>query len=473
LQYRCSTGILNNTMAWTQRTIDSLKPKVKSYKNQENNLIVKVQPTGHITFYAYIKRQSRFLGNHPELTLRQARMKKEELFHDMYMGKIEPTKETFKDFVNSQDFQDWSSGERKTHDARMASMKATILPILGHVKLAQLDKTDIQRYKNKRLKSVKKTTINRELNDIQAVLTQAKEMNRIHQPIKAKKYSEDRGTERRILEDSEVRALRDSAHSIEGLSKYRAKQKKHIGLVVDIALWCGLRKGEILALTWGNIINKGHYLKEMDKEFSVDRIIEDKDNIYVSEDLADDVMEAGLTDYAFEIKGSNTKTGQSRWVPIAAQLFKELILYYTTYVAGQESMNTILETIQEFNKATRKEMSDKDFKNPFELQDISFDKLFFQEKHKKERLFPFSKVDNSFNTARNNAGLDKSITLHSLRHNFCSKALEAGMSLHTVKDLAGHASITTTEIYLHTNPRLKFMEYQRFNKAMEDITIGS
>ena len=109
-------------MAWTQRTIDSLKPKVKSYKNQENNLIVKVQPTGHITFYAYIKRQSRFLGNHPELTLRQARMKKEELFHDMYMGKIEPTKETFKDFVNSQDFQDWSSGERKTHDARMASI---------------------------------------------------------------------------------------------------------------------------------------------------------------------------------------------------------------------------------------------------------------------------------------------------------------------------------------------------------------
>ena len=49
-------------------------------------------------------------------------------------------------------------------------------------------------------------------------------------------------------------------------------------------------------------------------------------------------------------------------------------------------------------------------------------------------------------------------------------ALESGMSLHTVKDLAGHASITTTEIYLHTNPRLKFMEYQKFNDVMREVT---
>ena len=46
------------------------------------------------------------------------------------------------------------------------------------------------------------------------------------------------------------------------------------------------------------------------------------------------------------------------------------------------------------------------------------------------------------------------------------KALESGMSLHCVKDLAGHASITTTEIYLHPNNRLKFEQYQKFEKLM-------
>lgn len=447
MQYRCSTDILNNTMAWTQATIDNLKPKDESYKRQENNLVVKVQPTGHITYFAYIRRRYVLLGTHPELKLRQARMKKEELFHDMYMGKIEPTKETFKDFVYSEDFQDWSSGERKTHYARMTSMKSTILPILGHVKLAQLNKTDIQRYKNKRVKSVKETTINRELNDIGAVLTQAKEMERINKRVKIKKYKEDKGVERRILEDMEVRKLRDSAHSTEGLNKRQADQKKHIGLVIDIALWCGLRKGEILALTWGDIVNKGHYLKELDGQTAETREL-DK--------TASEVLEAGLSDYAFEIKGSNAKTGQSRFVPLSHELLMELMIYYSKYVVNKKDILETVSTIREFNK------------NPEELSDINLDKALFQS-NKDLRIFPFTKVDNAFNTARNKAGLGKDITLHSLRHNFCSRALEAGMSLHTVKDLAGHASITTTEIYLHTNSRLKFMEYKKFNDAMSKV----
>ena len=86
--------------------------------------------------------------------------------------------------------------------------------------------------------------------------------------------------------------------------------------------------------------------------------------------------------------------------------------------------------------------------------------------HRNRRIFPYNNVDNAFNTARDNAGLGRDITLHSLRHHFCSKALESGMSLHCVKDLAGHASITTTEIYLHPNHRLKFEQYQKFEKLM-------
>ena len=470
MQYRCSTDILNIIMAWTQATIDNLKSRAKSYKKQEDNLVVKIQPSGHISYFAYIRRRYEFLGTHPELTLRQAKMKKNSLYNDLYLGKIEETKMTFKDFVFSQDFQDWSEGERKTHKARMASMKATILPIIGHVKLAKLDKTDIQRYKNKRKKHVKETTINRELNDIQSVLSQAKEMELINQVIKVKKFKEDKGVERRILNDQEIRALRNSAYSMDGLNKRQQEQKKHIGLVIDIALWCGLRKGEILKLKWGDIANKGHYLEELDKEVELDSIRQDEDKFDVPVDLANQVLDAGLTDYAFEIRGSNVKTKQSRWVPISPQLFKSLLLYYIKYVADQESVDNMLSTISKFNQATRKEMTDKDFENPFQLSDITFDKFLFQEKHKDEEIFPYNNVDNSFNTARDKAGLDKSITLHSLRHNFCSRALEAGMSLHTVKDLAGHASIATTEIYLHTNPRLRFLEYQQFSDSMRIIT---
>jgi integrase len=43
-------------------------------------------------------------------------------------------------------------------------------------------------------------------------------------------------------------------------------------------------------------------------------------------------------------------------------------------------------------------------------------------------------------------------TLHWLRHTFCTGLVQAGVSLHEVKRLAGHSSITVTERYAHHAP---------------------
>ena len=60
----------------------------------------------------------------------------------------------------------------------------------------------------------------------------------------------------------------------------------------------------------------------------------------------------------------------------------------------------------------------------------------------------YSKI---FKQACTDAGIDRSIHFHSLRHSFASNLVQKGVSLYTIKELLGHSTITTTEIYSHLN----------------------
>ena len=58
-------------------------------------------------------------------------------------------------------------------------------------------------------------------------------------------------------------------------------------------------------------------------------------------------------------------------------------------------------------------------------------------------------VSRKFKQAVRKAKLDEGIHFHTLRHSFASNLVQKGVSLYVVKELLGHESITTTQIYSH------------------------
>jgi integrase/recombinase XerC len=54
-------------------------------------------------------------------------------------------------------------------------------------------------------------------------------------------------------------------------------------------------------------------------------------------------------------------------------------------------------------------------------------------------------------TYRQAAGISKRATPHSLRHTFASYKAKAGVPMPMLQDMLGHAKLSTTQIYTHTD----------------------
>jgi site-specific recombinase XerD len=69
-----------------------------------------------------------------------------------------------------------------------------------------------------------------------------------------------------------------------------------------------------------------------------------------------------------------------------------------------------------------------------------------------DRPISIAAVMKACRRARRAAGLEKHVTVHTLRHSFATHLLEAGTDLRTIQVLLGHHSPRTTALYTHVSP---------------------
>lgn len=91
-------------------------------------------------------------------------------------------------------------------------------------------------------------------------------------------------------------------------------------------------------------------------------------------------------------------------------------------------------------------------------------------------LFPFKggciKIDNlqrAFKGAVLKSGVNKPATVHSLRHAYACHLLEGGEDIRTIKELLGHSSVSTTDIYTHVTGKITTRLHENLEGMMSDL----
>jgi integrase/recombinase XerD len=78
-------------------------------------------------------------------------------------------------------------------------------------------------------------------------------------------------------------------------------------------------------------------------------------------------------------------------------------------------------------------------------------------------------VQRAFKLALGESGIQKDVTVHTLRHSYATHLLEAGVSLRLIQAYLGHATPTTTTIYTHLTPQVEAPAVAAINRLVSRL----
>lgn len=140
-----------------------------------------------------------------------------------------------------------------------------------------------------------------------------------------------------------------------------------------------------------------------------------------------------------------------------------LSLIYSAGLRIGECINLKIKDIDSKRKQIRIEQGKgkKDRYTILSTKTLDLLREYFKEYHPKEYLFEGQdggaytarSIQNVFKSVCVKAGIQKKVTVHTLRHSFATHLLENGTDLRYIQVLLGHESSNTTEVYTHVTTK--------------------
>lgn len=78
-------------------------------------------------------------------------------------------------------------------------------------------------------------------------------------------------------------------------------------------------------------------------------------------------------------------------------------------------------------------------------------------------------LQKTFKAALRQSGIEKKVSIHSLRHSYATLLLENGIDLRTIQEILGHKSPQTTSVYTHLTRKSIERLHATINKLMCDL----
>lgn len=89
------------------------------------------------------------------------------------------------------------------------------------------------------------------------------------------------------------------------------------------------------------------------------------------------------------------------------------------------------------------------------------------------KQYSTSSISRILKEGAKNAGINRQVTPHMLRHSFATHLLEQGVDVRYIQNLLGHESIKTTEIYTHVSKKSLANIKSPLDRIFEDKKLNT